>query len=159
MPADKVKEYLKSKGLEHTIESHAGSIDTVEHAAQQIGCTEAEIAKTLSFLVDEKPVIVVMAGDARVNSSKFKAKFHTKPHMIPREQVVELIGHEPGGVCPFAIKEGVPVWLDESMKRFEIVHPAAGDDYTSARMTLKELFSASDAEGWCDICKGWEEDL
>jgi len=157
MASDIVKQYLKAKGLEHTIELHTGSIDTVEHAAQQIGCTEAEIAKTLSFLVDEKPVIVVMAGDARVNSSKFKAKFHTKPHMIPREQVVELIGHEPGGVCPFAIKEGVPVWLDESMKRFEIVHPAAGDDYTSARMTLDELFSASNAEGWCDVCKGWDE--
>lgn len=77
--------------------------------------------------------------------------------MIPREQVVDLIGHEPGGVCPFAIKEEVPVWLDVSMKRFEIVHPAAGDDYTSARMTLDELFDASNAEGWCDVCKGWEE--
>lgn len=159
MAADKVIEYLKSKGLEHTIELHTGSIDTVEHAAQQIGCSEAEIANTLSFLVDEKPVIVVMAGDARVNSSKFKGQFHAKPHMIPREQVVKLIGHEPGGVCPFAIKEDVPVWLDESMKRFEIVHPAAGDDYTSARMTLSELYDASNAEGWCDVCKGWEETI
>ena len=157
MASDIVKEYLKAKRLEHTIEVHTGSIDTVEHAAKQIGCTEAEIAKTLSFLVDEKPVIVVMAGDARVNSSKFKGQFRSKPHMIPREQVVDLIGHEPGGVCPFAIKEGVPVWLDVSMKRFEIVHPAAGDDYTSARMTLDELFDASNAEGWCDVCKGWEE--
>jgi len=156
MASDTVKHYLKSKGLEHTIEQHTGSIDTVEHAAQQIGCTEAEIAKTLSFLVDDKPVIVVMAGDARVNSSKFKGQFHTKPHMIPRELVNELIGHEPGGVCPFAIKEDVPVWLDVSMKRFEVVHPAAGDDYTSARMTLDELFDASNAEGWCDVCKGWE---
>lgn len=157
MASDIVKQYLKAKGLEHTIELHTGSIDTVEHAAQQIGCTESEIAKTLSFLVDEKPMIVVMAGDARVNSSKFKSQFHTKPHMIPREHVVDLIGHEPGGVCPFAIKEGVPVWLDVSMKRFEIVHPAAGDDYTSARMTLDELFDASNAEGWCDVCKGWED--
>ena len=156
MASDIVIEYLKEKGMEDLIEMHSGSIDTVEHAAQQIGCSEAEIAKTLSFLVDEKPVIIVMAGDARVNSSKFKGKFHTKPHMIPRELVNDLIGHEPGGVCPFAIKEGVPVWLDESMKRFEIVHPAAGDDYTSARMTLDELFDASNAEGWCDVCKGWE---
>ena len=155
MSSYKVIQYLKARGLEHTIEQHTGSIDTVEHAAQQIGCTEAEIAKTLSFIVDDKPVIVVMAGDARVNSSKFKCQFHTKPHMIPREQVVDLIGHEPGGVCPFAIKEGVPVWLDVSMKRFEIVHPAAGDDYTSARMTLGEIFDASNAEGWCDVCKGW----
>ena len=154
---EKVKNYLEENALGDRLTIHTETIDTVEHAAQQIGCSEPEIAKTLSFLVDEKPVIVVMAGDARVNSSKFKAKFHTKPHMIPREQVVELIGYEPGGVCPFAIKEGVPVWLDESMKRFEVVHPAAGDDYTSARMTLDELFSASDAEGWCDVCKGWDE--
>lgn len=157
MATEKVIDYLMSKGLGDKIEIHAGSIDTVEHAAQQIGCSEAEIAKTLSFLVDEKPVIVVMAGDARVNSSKFKGQFHTKPHMIPREQVRELIGHEPGGVCPFAIKDNVPVWLDESMKRFEIVHPAAGDEFTSATLTLDELFDASNAEGWCDVCKGWEE--
>ena len=108
-------------------------------------------------MVDDSPVIVVMAGDARVNSSKFKAVFHTKPHMVPREQVLDLIGHEPGGVCPFAVKEGIPVYLDISMKRFAAVHPAAGDSYTSATMTLKELEYASDAAGWCDVCKGWEE--
>ncbi len=157
MSADKVKEYLKEKGLSDTINEHEGIIDTVEHAAAEIGCSQAEIAKTLSFMVDDSPVIVVMAGDARVNSSKFKAVFHTKPHMVPREQVLDLIGHEPGGVCPFAVKEGIPVYLDISMKRFAAVHPAAGDSYTSATMTLKELEYASDAAGWCDVCKGWEE--
>lgn len=157
MAVERVVEFLMTRGLGNKIEAHHGSIDTVEHAAQQIGCSEAEIAKTLSFLVDEKPVIVVMAGDARVNSSKFKGQFHTKPHMIPREQVNDLIGHEPGGVCPFAIKENVPVWLDESMKRFEIVHPAAGDEFTSVALTLDELFDSSNAVGWCDVCKGWEE--
>ncbi len=156
MSAEKAIAYLKEKGFGDHITVHEGTIDTVEHAAQQIGCSEAEIAKTLSFIVDEKPVIVVMAGDARVNSSKFKGQFHTKPHMVPRDQVNDLIGHEPGGVCPFAIKEGVPVWLDVSMKRFEVVHPAAGDDFTSAAFTIKELEQASEAAGWCDVCKGWE---
>ena len=127
----------------------------LEHAAKQVGCSEAEIAKTLSFMVDDKPVIVVMAGDGRVNSSKFKGQFHAKPHMVPRDIVNDVIGHEPGGVCPFAVKEGIPVWLDVSMRRFEIVHPAAGDEFTSVALTLDELEMASDAEGWCDVCKGW----
>ena len=157
MSAEKVRIYLRDKGLESHIMVHEGTIDTVEHAAEQIGCLEAEIAKTLSFIVDDKPVIVVMAGDGRVNSSKFKGQFHTKPHMVPREIVNEVIGHEPGGVCPFAVKEGIPVWLDVSMKRFEVVHPAAGDEFTSVALTLDELEVASNAEGWCDVCKGWEE--
>ena len=158
MASDTVKQYLKSKGLEHTIELHAGSIDTVEHAAQQIGCMEAEIAKTLSFLVDEKPVIVVMAGDGRVNSSKFKAVFHTKPSMIPRERVEELTGFQPGGVCPFGVPAGIPVWLDISMKRFDYIHPAGGNEFTSVKLTPAELEEATDSVGWCDICKGWEAD-
>ncbi|MCR5105091.1 MAG: YbaK/EbsC family protein [Eubacterium sp.] len=158
MSAEKVRIYLRDKGLESHIMVHEGTIDTVEHAAEQIGCLEAEIAKTLSFIVDDKPVIVVMAGDGRVNSSKFKGQFHTKPHMVPREIVNEVIGHEPGGVCPFSVKEGIPVWLDVSMKRFEVVHPAAGDEFTSVALTLDELEVASNAEGWCDVCKGWEEE-
>ena len=114
-----VKRWLEKRGFADRLTEHTETIDTVEHAAQQIGCTEAEIAKTLSFLVDEKPVIVVMAGDGRVNSSKFKAVFHTKPSMIPRERVEELTGFQPGGVCPFSVPAGIPVWLDISMKRFE----------------------------------------
>ena len=158
MSAEKVITYLRDKGLESHITVHSETIDTVEHAAQQIGCSEAEIAKTLSFMVDDKPVIVVMAGDGRVNSSKFKGQFHTKPHMVPRDIVNDVIGHEPGGVCPFAVKEGIPVWLDVSMKRFEVVHPAAGDEFTSVALTLDELEAASNAQGWCDVCKGWEEE-
>ena len=130
----------------------------MEHAAQQIGCSEAEIAKTLSFLVDEKPVIVVMAGDTRVNSSKFKAQFHEKPHMIPREDVERITGDLPGGVCPFAISAGIPIWLDISLKRFETVHPAGGDEFTSVAITPTELARASGAIGWCDVCKGWLPD-
>ena len=154
---EKVYKCLKSHGFEDRITVHTDTIDTVEHAALQIGCSEAEIAKTLSFVVEDKPVIVVMAGDGRVNSSKFKAQFHTKPHMVPRDHVEELIGFQPGGVCPFDISENIPVWLDVSLKRFEVVHPAGGDEFTSVSLTPGELEKASGAVGWCDVCKGWEE--
>ena len=155
---EKVYMQLKEKGFEDRITEHKETIDTVEHAAMQIGCSEAEIAKTLSFIVDEKPVVVVMAGDGRVNSSKFKALFHTKPRMVPREQVEELIGFLPGGVCPFGVDRSIPVWLDVSMKRFQYVHPAGGSEYISVKLTPEELEQASDAVGWCDVCKGWEEE-
>lgn len=150
---EKVLEYLKAKGYADRIVSHSETIDTVEHAAKQIGCSEAEIAKTLSFLVDNKPVIVVMAGDMKVNSSKFKAQFHTKPHMIPRELVEGLTGFQPGGVCPFGLPADIPVWLDVSMKRFDTIHPAAGDEYTSATLSPSELETIVDAKGWCDVGK------
>lgn len=153
-----VFEWLDKKGYADRITEHTETIDTVEHAAQQIGCSEAEIAKTLSFIVDEKPVNVVMAGDGRVNSSKFKAQFHTKPSMVPRDQVEELIGFAPGGVCPFGVREDIPVWLDVSMKRFEYIHPAGGNEFISVKLTPEELEKASDAVGWCDVCKGWESE-
>ncbi len=154
---ERVKNWLTERGFGERLTEHAESIDTVEHAAQQIGCSEAEIAKTLSFIVNEKPVIVVMAGDGRVNSSKFKAQFHTKPSMIPRDMVEELTGFQPGGVCPFGVPENIPVWLDVSMKRFEIIHPAGGNEFTSVSLTPDELEKATDSEGWCDVCKGWED--
>ena len=158
MVNENVRKYLEDRGFADRLTEHSELIDTVEHAAQQIGCTEAEIAKTLSFIVDDKPVIVVMAGDGRVNSSKFKAQFHTKPHMIPREQVEDITGFPPGGVCPFGIPDGVPIWLDVSMKRFEYVHPAGGNEYTSVKITPDELETVSGGVGWCDVCKGWEEE-
>ena len=153
-----VKSYLETKGFGDRLTEHEETIDTVEHAAMRIGCTEPEIAKTLSFIVDEKPVIVVMAGDGRVNSSKFKAQFHTKPHMIPRDQVEKITGFQPGGVCPFAVPENIPIWLDVSMKRFEYVHPAGGNEYTSVMLTPEELEKVSGAVGWCDVFKGWDTD-
>lgn len=153
---EKVQVWLAGKGLDSRITEHAETIDTVEHAAMRIGCSEAEIAKTLSFVVDDAPVIVVTAGDGRINSSKFKSQFHTKPHMIPRDQVEELTGFLPGGVCPFAVPENIPVWLDISLKRFEYVHPAAGNEWSSVKLTPDELEAASEATGWCDVCKGWE---
>nr|WP_027871409.1 YbaK/EbsC family protein [[Eubacterium] cellulosolvens] len=153
---DRVKVFLEEKSLGDRLTVHTETIDTVEHAAQQIGCSEPEIAKTLSFLVEDKPFIVVMAGDGRVNSSKFKAKFHAKPHMIPRDQVETMIGFQPGGVCPFAVPGDVPVWLDISLKRFTYVHPAGGNEFTSVKLTPEELESVSNAKGWVDVCKGWE---
>ena len=155
---ENVKEWLDKKGFGDRLTIHSETIDTVEHAANQLGCSEAEIAKTLSFIVDDKPVIIVMAGDGRVNSSKFKSQFHTKPSMIPRDKVQELTGFEPGGVCPFGVKSDIPIWLDISMKRFEYVHPAGGNEFVSVRLTPDELEKASDCVGWCDVCKGWEED-
>jgi prolyl-tRNA editing enzyme YbaK/EbsC (Cys-tRNA(Pro) deacylase) len=106
--------------------------------------------------VDEKPVIIVMAGDAMVNNGRYKAQFHTKAKMIPRDRVEEFTGCQPGGVCPFALPDDVPIWLDISMKRFGYVHPAAGDEFTSATFTPQELFEVTGAVGWCDVCKGWE---
>ena len=157
MQNETVFECLKERGFLDRLTDHAETIDTVEHAAQQIGCSEAEIAKTLSFIVDEKPVIVVMAGDGRVNSSKFKAQFHTKPRMVPRDRVQELIGFAPGGVCPFGVPAGIPVWLDVSMRRFAYIHPAGGNEFVSVKLSPDELEKASDAVGWCDVCKGWED--
>ncbi len=155
---ESVKKYLEARGMADRLTEHTETIDTVEHAAQQIGCSEAEIAKTLSFLVDDKPVIIVMAGDGRVNSSKFKALFHTKPSMLPRDRVEELTGFKPGGVCPFGVPAGIPVYLDVSMKRFATVHPAGGNEFTSVTLTPEELEKITDAVGWCDVCKGWEEE-
>lgn len=124
---DSVKNPLEAKGFADRLTEHKETIDTVKHAAQRIGCSEAEIAKTLSFIVDEKPVIVVIAGDGRVNPSEFKVVFYTKPSMIQREQIEAIIGFASGGVCPFNVPKEIPVWLDVSMKRFEYVHSADGN--------------------------------
>ena len=150
---EKVLDFLTAKGYADRLTEHKETIDTVEHAAQQIGCSEAEIVKTLSFIVDEKPVIVVMAGDGRVNSSKFKALFHTKPSMIQRDQVEAITGFAPGGVCPFALKEGVKVYLDESLKNHEQVYPAAGSGNSAVLMTIPELEKYSASSGWVNVTK------
>lgn len=154
----KVLDFLKEKGYADRLTEHKETIDTVEHAAQQLGCSEAEIAKTLSFIVDKKPVIVVMAGDGRVNYSKFKAMFHAKPSMIQRDQVEAITGFAPGGVCPFNVPENIPVWLDVLIKRFEYVYPAGGNSFTSVKLKPSELEEVTNAAGWCDVCKGWGEE-
>lgn len=155
MSYENVKKYFESVNLaDHiTVRSEIG--DTVEHAAAAIGCEPARIAKTMSFLLDDGPIVIAMAGDAKVNSSKFKSVFHQKATMVPWDQVDELIGHEPGSVCPFALKEGVKVYLDISLKRFDHIHAAGGNDYTTVRLTMEELIEHSHMEDWVDVCKGW----
>ena len=153
MSLERAKAHLERFGLADRIQLFDVSSATVELAAQAVGCEPARIAKTLSFLLPEGPVLILAAGDARIDNSKYKAQFHTKAKMIPHDQVEELIGHGVGGVCPFAVKEGVPVWLDESLRRFDLVYPAAGTSNSAAKLTLAELEQASQALGWVDVCK------
>ena len=155
MSIEKVKDYFKQYGMDGRILEFDVSSATVELAAQAVGCEPARIAKTLSFLLPEGPVLILAAGDARIDNSKYKAQFHTKAKMIPHDQVEELIGHGVGGVCPFGVKEGVPVWLDESLRRFDLVYPAAGTSNSAVKLTLAELEQASQALGWVDVCKDW----
>ena len=153
MSLELAKAHLKRFGLADRVQLFDVSSATVELAAQAVGCEPARIAKTLSFLLPEGPVLILAAGDARIDNSKYKAQFHTKAKMIPHDQVEELIGHGVGGVCPFGVKEGVPVWLDESLRRFDLVYPAAGTSNSAVKLTLAELEQASQALGWVDVCK------
>lgn len=155
MSLDRAKAHLAQFGLEDRIHLFDVSSATVELAAQAVGCQPAHIAKTLSFLLPEGPVLILAAGDARIDNSKYKARFHTKAKMIPHDQVEALIGHGVGGVCPFGVNGGVPVWLDESLRRFDIVYPAAGTSNSAVKLTLDELERASLAQGWVDVCKDW----
>ena len=153
MSLERAKAHLERFGLADRVQLFDVSSTTVELAAQAVGCEPARIAKTLSFLLPEGPVLILAAGDARIDNSKYKAQFHTKAKMIPHDQVEELIGHGVGGVCPFGVKEGVPVWLDESLRRFDLVYPAAGTSNSAVKLTLAELEQASQALGWVDVCK------
>jgi prolyl-tRNA editing enzyme YbaK/EbsC (Cys-tRNA(Pro) deacylase) len=153
MSFEKASGYLRSIGLEDRIIVPEASSATVELAAQAIGVTPGEIAKTLSFITKEGPVLVIAEGTARVDNHKYKETFHTKAKMIPGDRVEELVGHAPGGVCPFGIQEGVHVYMDESLRKYEIVYPAAGDDHSAVKLTVAELEQASRARGWVDVCK------
>lgn len=152
----KVKEYFKQYGMEDRILEFEESSATVELAAMAVGCEPARIAKSLSFMVNEKPVLIVAAGDAKIDNSKYKVVFKTKAKMLSRDEVKTLIGHEVGGVCPFGIKDGVNVYLDVSLKRFETVFPAAGSGNSAIELTIPELEKYSDSIGWVDVCKNWE---
>ncbi|MDO5133317.1 MAG: YbaK/EbsC family protein [Eubacteriales bacterium] len=153
MSFEKASEYLRKRGLEDRILRPEASSATVELAAAAIGVTPGEIAKTLSFITKEGPVLVIAEGTAKVDNRKYKDTFHTKAKMIGAQEVEALIGHAPGGVCPFGINEGVPVYMDESLRKYEVVYPAAGDDHSAVRLTVAELESASGAIGWVDVCK------
>lgn len=153
MAIEQVKEYFKKYKIESRIIELPTSSATVKEAAESLGTEEALIAKTLSFIVEDKPILIVAAGDAKIDNSKYKGQFHTKAKMIPFEDVNNLIGHNPGGVCPFAIKENVTVYLDESLKRFEHVYPACGSSNSAIKLTIEELEKYSNYTSWIDVCK------
>lgn len=149
-----VKEYLKQFNLDSKVEEFDQSSATVELAAEAAGVIPARIAKTLSFKVDDGAVLIVTCGDTKIDNSKYKAQFHTKAKMLTPDEVITYTGHAIGGVCPFAItNENVTTYLDESMKRFDVVLPAAGSSNSCVRLTLEELEKASKAAGWIDVCK------
>lgn len=153
MSFEKAAAYLGKCGLKEKILTFEKSSATVELAAEAVGCEPARIAKTMSFLQGEKAVLIVTAGDARVDNKKYKEQFGKKAKMIPGELVEGYIGHAPGGVCPFGIKEGVEVYLDVSLKRFEVVYPAAGSGSSAVGLAIPELEEASQSQGWIDVCK------
>ncbi len=156
MSIEKVRAYFKPLGIEGRIREFDVSSATVELAAVAVGVEGARIAKSLSFKVEDKPIIVVVAGDAKVDNSRYKAQFHTKAKMLTHEEAHELIGHDVGGVCPFALPEDVKVYLDVSLKRFGTVFPAAGSSNSAVEMTCDELERyASNFVEWVDVCKGW----
>ncbi len=153
MSFERAKAYLEKVGFASHIIVPEESTATVELAAQALGTEPGAIAKTLSFIVDDEPILILTEGTARVDNHKFKETFHTKAKMIARDQVEALVGHEPGGVCPFGINDGVKVYLDESLKKHDIVYPAAGDDHSGVKLTLEELEQAIPHFGWVDVCK------
>ena len=152
MSFDTAKNYLLKKGFADRVMEFDVSSATVELAAKAVGTEPERIAKSLTFLVDDKPVMVLCAGDAKVSNQKYKAYFHTKAKMLSPEQVHDMIGHDIGGVCPFGINENVQVYLDKSLKRFDIVYPACGSANSAVKLSLPELEECSDYIEWIDIC-------
>lgn len=153
MSFDRAKAHLEKFGLQDRIRVFETSSATVELAAAAAGVEPARIAKTLSYLVDGEAILVVAAGDIRVDNPKFKAAFHTKAKMLTPEQALEMVGHAVGGVCPFGINDGVKVYLDQSLRRFETVFPACGDSASAVELTIPELELASGFTGWVDVAK------
>lgn len=157
MSIEKVKDYFRQYGMEGRVLEFPVSSATVELAAQALGCEPGRIAKTLSFLVGDRAVLIVAAGDAKVDNHKYKAQFGVKAKMLSADEVTDLVGHAVGGVCPFAVNEGVTVYLDESLKRFDTVYPACGSSNSAIELTIPELEQYSGFAGWIDVCKGWAE--
>jgi len=153
MAIEKVREYMKQYNMEDKILEFEVSSATVQLAAEAVGVEPARIAKTLSFIVDDKPILIVAAGDAKIDNHKYKGTFHAKAKMIPAADVENLIGHAVGGVCPFGINDGVVVYLDESLKRFETVFPACGSSNSAIKLTIPDLERISAYTSWVDVCK------
>ena len=153
MSIERVKAYFRTKGMEERIQEFEVSSATVALAAQALNCEEKRIAKTLSFHVGEKVILVVAAGDAKIENPKYKAFFGTKAKMLSYDEAEALIGHAVGGVCPFAVNEGVEVYLDKSLKRFETVFPACGSSNSAIELRMSELEEHSNYVSWVDVCK------
>lgn len=156
MAIEAVKAYFSKYGIVDRVREFDVSSATVELAAQALGCEPCRIAKTLSFMVDGKAILIVAAGDAKIDNPKYKAKFGTKAKMLTPEEAEGLIGHAVGGVCPFGIKDGVTVYLDESLKRFSTVFPACGSSNSAIELTIDELEKYSGYDSWVDVCKNWQ---
>lgn len=155
MSIEKVKAYFAQYGMQERILEFPVSSATVELAAEALHCEPCRIAKTLSFMVGEKTVLIVAAGDTKIDNPKYKAQFGTKAKMLTPEQAETLVGHAVGGVCPFAVQPGVAVYLDASLKRFETVFPACGSSNSAIELTIPELERYSGYTAWVDVCKGW----
>lgn len=156
MSIEKVRAYFAGHNMEQRILEFPVSSATVELAAAALNCEPKRIAKTLSFLVGEKAILIVAAGDAKIDNPKYKARFSVKARMLTVDQAAQMIGHAVGGVCPFAVNEGVEVYLDESLKRFETVFPAAGSSNSAIELTIEELERHSGFTAWVDVCKAWQ---
>lgn len=152
MSLEKAQNHLKKFGFENKIIIPEHSSATVAEAAQALGCEPGMIAKTLSFLQNEKPVLILVEGMTRIDNKKYKARFGCKAKMIGADSVEPLIGHDIGGVCPFGINEEVTVYLDESLKKHLVVYPAAGTDHSAVKLTIEELEKCSGFSEWIDVC-------
>ena len=158
MSIERVREYFRTKGMEERILEFDVSSAPVELAAKAVGCEPQRIAKTLSFMVGDEPVLIVTAGDAKIDNPKYKAQFGKKAKMLTPDEALAYTGHAVGGVCPFAVKPGVRVFLDESLKRFDTVFPACGSSSSAIELTIPELEEHAGYEAWIDVCKGWQEE-
>ncbi len=156
MAIEKVRAYFAQFGIVDQVQEFEVSSATVELAAQALNCEPCRIAKTLSFMVDGHAILIVAAGDAKIDNPKYKAQFGTKAKMLTPDEAETLIGHAVGGVCPFAINKGVTVYLDNSLKRFETVFPACGSSNSAIELTITELENYSGFTSWVDVCKGWD---
>lgn len=156
MAIEKVKAYFKKYNMENRIQEFDVSSATVELAAEALHCEPCRIAKTLSFMVDGQAILVVAAGDAKIDNSKYKKQFGAKAKMLSPQEVETMVGHAVGGVCPFAVNGNVTIYLDESLKRFQTVFPACGSSNSAIELTMEELERYSSFVSWVDVCKGWE---
>lgn len=156
MSIEKVRAYFKEQGIEDKIREFPVSSATVELAAEALNCEPCRIAKSLSFKVNDNAILIVTAGDVKVDNAKYKAKFSAKAKMLTPDEAVTMIGHAVGGVCPFAVNEGVTVYLDESLKRFQTIFPACGSSNSAIELTIPELEKYSGFTEWVDVCKNWQ---